>query len=117
MTSILITVKKALGLDEDYTPFDMDIIMHINGVFMTLNMLGVGPVQGYSITGTTETWEDFLGDRLSDMQAVMTYTYLRVRLLFDPPQNSFLVSSLDSQRLELEWRLNVQQERRDINVS
>ena len=36
--------------------------------------------------------------------------YLRVRLLFDPPTTSYLINSMDQQRQELEWRLNVVRE-------
>lgn len=43
MESILTSIKKLLGIAEEYTQFDNDIIMHINSVFTTLTQLGVGP--------------------------------------------------------------------------
>jgi hypothetical protein len=107
--SILTSTKKILGVDETYTVFDQDIMIHINSVFSTLSQLGVGPDYGFEITGATETWGDFLnGDK--NLNAVRTYVYLRVRLLFDPPTTGYLVEALKEQIKELEWRLNVQRE-------
>lgn len=107
--SILTTTKKILGIDEDYTAFDPDIMMHINSVFVTLNQLGIGPEMGFAIEDALPTWADFLGDDLR-YNAVKTYVYLRVRLLFDPPATSFLISSMKEQVQELEWRLSVHRE-------
>jgi hypothetical protein len=86
MDSILISIKKMLGIEDEYTHFDFDIIININSVLMTLNQLGVGPVVCFSITGKDELWTDFLGDSI-DLDAVKTYVYLKVRLLFDPLWN------------------------------
>lgn len=107
--SILNGTKKILGIGAEYDAFDLDIITHINSVFSTLEQLGVGPEEGFMIMGDDETWTDFLGED-KRLNAVKSYVYLRVRLLFDPPANSFLVASLDEQRKELEWRLNVVRE-------
>lgn len=108
--SILTTVKKILGIDASYTAFDPDITLHINSVFSTLNQLGIGPEEGYMVEDATETWEDFLGTDFR-LNQVRTYVCLRVRLLFDPPQTSFLIESMDRQIEQLEWRLNVERER------
>lgn len=106
--SILDSTKKVLGLPADYTPFDVDIVMHINSVFFTLHQLGVGPDEGFTIEDSNAVWEDFmLGERV---QAVKSYMYLRVRLLFDPPSTSFAIESLKRQAEEFEWRLNVHME-------
>lgn len=106
--SILLTIKKMLGIAEEYHAFDLDVIININSVFLTLSQLGVGPSTPYQITGTDETWSDFLGDQESLAVGVQTYVYLKTRLLFDPPTNSFLVDSMQKQIQELEWRLNIQ---------
>lgn len=111
--SILLTVKKMLGIAEEYHAFDLDIIININAVFLTLNQLGVGSSTPYQITGVDETWTDFLGDQEEFMAGIQTYTYLRVRLMFDPPTNSFLVDSFQKQIQELEWRFNVQPKSQD----
>lgn len=110
MSSILTSIKKALGIAETDTNFDPDIILHTNGVFMSLNQLGIGPTEGFVITDKTSVWADLLGDRIDELSAVQSYVYLKVRLLFDPPTNSFIVAAMERQILEFEWRLNVQQE-------
>jgi hypothetical protein len=106
MTSILTSTKKVLGLDESYTAFDADIIMHINTVFADLNQLGVGPSGGFAIENATAAWEDYLeGD--STLNQVKTYMYLRVRMVFDPPNTGYVLASFERQIKEHEWRLNV----------
>lgn len=106
--SILLTTKKMLGIAEEYHAFDLDIIIHINSVFLNLNQLGVGPIAPFRITGTEEVWSDFVD--VSKVPGVQTYVYLKTRLLFDPPTNSFLVDNMQKQIAELEWRMNVQVE-------
>lgn len=106
MESILTSIKKLLGITEDYTHFDADIVMHINTVFMTLTQLGVGPSNGFIIEDKTAIWSDFIEDP-TKYQAVKSYMYLRVKLLFDPPTNSALIEAINRQISEYEWRLNV----------
>ena len=106
MDSILTSIKKMLGIAEEYTPFDVDIILHINSVFMILNQLGVGPSTGFRIEDDSATWSDFTEDKL-DVEAVKSYIYLKVRLLFDPPSSSAAIESINRLISELEWRLNV----------
>lgn len=105
-TSILTSIKKMLGVAEDYTEFDEDIITHINSVFLNLTQLGVGPKEGFMIEGDTAVWEDFIDDSIR-LQAVKTYMYLKVKLLFDPPLSSSVAESFNRMIAELEWRLNV----------
>ena len=105
-TSILTSIKKMLGVAEDYTEFDEDIITHINSVFLNLTQLGVGPEEGFMIEDDTAVWEDFI-DNSIQLQAVKTYMYLKVKLLFDPPLSSSVTESFTRMIAELEWRLNV----------
>lgn len=105
-TSILTSIKKMLGIAEDYTEFDEDIITHINSVFLNLTQLGVGPEEGFMIENDTAVWEDFIDDSIQ-LQAVKTYMYLKVKLLFDPPLSSSVTESFTRMIAELEWRLNV----------
>ena len=109
MDSILTSIKKLLGIDESYTHFDVDIIMHINSVFMTLRQLGVGPPEGFRITGAYETWDEFIDDD-QYLDAVKTYVYQKVRLIFDPPTNSAHIAALEKLTKEFEFRLNVEAE-------
>ena len=104
-TSILTSIKKMLGVAEDYTEFDEDIITHINSVFLNLTQLGVGPEEGFMIEDDTSVWEDFINDSIQ-LQAVKTYMYLKVKLLFDPPLSSSVTESFTRMIAELEWRLN-----------
>jgi len=107
--SILTSTKKALNLAEDDTSFDQDVILYINAVFSTLNQLGVGPVEGFSIEDKNPTWDAFLGSD-SRLNHVKTYVYLRVRMLFDPPTLGYVISAMEDQIKELEWRINTQRE-------
>lgn len=106
MESILTSVKKLLGMTEEYAVFDTDLIMHINSMFMILNQMGVGPKDVFCITDATATWSDFAGER-ADLAAVKSYVALKVRLLFDPPQSSVTMDAIKNQISELEWRLYV----------
>lgn len=104
--SILRSIKGLLGPDDDYDVFDQDIIILINAAFSTLTQLGLGPVGGFRITGYDETWQDFLGDA-SDLESVKTYIYMKVKMAFDPPTSSFVLSAYQEACKEYEWRLNV----------
>ena len=107
--SILTSTKKVLGIAADYTAFDQDIITHINTAFSTLTQLGVGPAEGFMIDDDAPVWTDFIGNDLQ-YNAVKSYVFLRVRMLFDPPQTSYLITAMERQIQELEWRLNVRRE-------
>ena len=104
MDSILTSIKQMLGIQEDYTHFDVSIIMHINSALMTLSQLGVGPSKGFMIEDKEDFWDDFITE---DFEMVKTYVYLKVRLVFDPPTSSSVIESINRQISELEWRLNV----------
>jgi hypothetical protein len=126
--SILTNVKKLVGIVESDTSFDVDIITHVNTVFSVLTQLGIGPTAGFMIEDATPTWDDFLNVRqmklagstvYTDVQLqeadkllnmVKTYMYLRVRFLFDPPQTSFVIESLNAQVKELEVRMSIVRE-------
>jgi hypothetical protein len=108
--SILISTKKILGVADNYTAFDLDIITHINSAFSTLAQLGVGPAEGFMIEDETATWTEFIPSGDLQYNAVKTYVYLRTRQLFDPPSTSYLIAAFDQQIKELEWRLNTHRE-------
>lgn len=114
MGSILDDVKQMLGIEIDDPSFDREIVLHINSVFLILNQLGVGPPDGYRIFDRSQTWSDFVSTRV-DVEALKSYVYLKVRLLFDPPTSSFVLESINKMASEFEWRLNVQVDRGDFN--
>lgn len=113
--SILTSIKKLLGIADDYDYFDRDIIMHINAALMVLTQLGIGPSEGFLVKDSIDTWGDFLENRgvgntaddITYLGALQSYVYMKVKLMFDPPQNSFTVDSMTKLVNELEWRLNV----------
>lgn len=105
--SILTSIKKLLGIDENYTHFDADIIMHINSVLSILTQMGVGAANGFSIKGKEEVWSDFITANQSIFSLVKSYVYIKVRLLFDPPLSSAAIESINRQISEFEWRLFV----------
>lgn len=107
MESILTSIKKLLGYDEDDTGYDEEIIMHINSVLMDLTQLGVGPPEGFEIEDELSTWQDFLGDNVKKLSGVKTYIFMRVKLIFDSStMGSALIESYNKQCDRFEWRLN-----------
>lgn len=107
--SILTSIKKTLGLDENYTAFDADIVLYINAVLSDLNQLGLGPPSGFVITGADETWAQFIGGDLTQNN-IQVYVGLRLRLLFDPPESSYAITSFQEQINQLEWRIRERRE-------
>lgn len=107
MNSILNSIKKRLGISEEYEHFDDDIIMDINSVFSILTQMGVGPSTGFIISDQDAEWTDFMEDMIK-LEFVKTYVYLKVRLMFDPPQSSAVTESINRQISELEWRIFIQ---------
>ena len=112
MESILTSIKKMLGIAEEYTHFDADLIMHINTVLSILTQIGVGPAEGFSIKDESSVWVDFIPENSNlDLPAIRelikSYVYMKVKLLFDPPLNSAVIESTNRIISELEWRIQV----------
>lgn len=107
LNSILKTIKKLLNVSEDCDAFDMDIIVGINSALATLRQLGVGPSEGFVVTGEDEVWSSIVGDSVL-LEQVKQYVYLKVRTTFDPPSSSSVANAIAEQLKELEFRLNVQ---------
>lgn len=107
MESILTSIKKLLGITEEYEHFDIDIIMHINSAFSVLTQLGVGPKEGFHIEDDSTEWSEFLFED-TRLEMVKTYIYLKVRLAFDSTNlSSAVIESINRQINELEWRINI----------
>ena len=113
MESILTSIKKLLGIAEDYEHFDQDIIMHINTVLAILTQLGVGPETGFSIADKSTKWNEFVSNKLY-YEPIKTYVYLKVKLLFDPPQSSIVLEATNRMISELEFRLNAATETKSL---
>lgn len=119
MESILLSVKKLLGIPENDSHYDIDLILFINSAFSTLNQLGVGPADGFMIEDDEAIWNDFLDDQSATekqfesgtatqlLQCVKQYIVQKVRLGFDPPSTSFHLEAINKQLSELEWRMSV----------
>lgn len=108
--SILTTIKKMLGLAEDYEVFDVDVIIHINAALLTLNDLGVGTATPFTVINKEQKWSDFLGNGNTEYESVKAYIYFKTRLAFDPPGTSFAIDAMQKQAEEYAWRLNVRAE-------
>lgn len=106
MDSILTSIKKLLGIAEEYEHFDADVIIHINSVFTILTQLGVGPSEGFSIKDKSATWDEFI-DEGPRYESIKSYMYMKVKLLFDPPLSSTVIEAMKRSIDEFEWRLNV----------
>lgn len=106
---ILVSIKKLLNIDLEDMSFDTDIVVLINGEFMTLQQLGIGPEEGFSLDEAdayAKNWSDFSDDPFL-LDSVKTYVYMRVRMIFDPPASSVVADAINGRIAELTWRLNV----------
>lgn len=113
MDSILNSVKKTIGINQDDATFDTDIIIYINASLMSLQQLGVGPSSGYVVVDDTQLWSDLLSGRY-DLESVKAYVSLKVKLMFDPPSTGYVVDAITRQISEFEWRINSQIEGSEI---
>jgi hypothetical protein len=116
MDSILDSIKKMLGLDPEYTAFDVDILMLINGAFATLHQLGAGPRDGFSIADRSSKWTDYTVDQ-TVLPMVQQYIYLKVRTVFDPPTSSSVLDAYNRLIEDYEWRVNIGLECTDTLMS
>ena len=104
--SILKTIKQLIGCPDDFEQFDLDLMIHINSAFATLTQLGVGPKEGYRITGVDNVWNEFEDDA-QKLSLIKDYVYIKTRLLFDPPTTGSLMDSLKEELKEMKWRLYI----------
>jgi hypothetical protein len=105
--SVLISTKKILGISPSDGSFDLDVMTHINSSIDILRQVGL-TASSY-VEDDTTTWADVFGSS-TQMQLIKTCVYLQVRLLFDPPTTSYLLSAAQAQVQEHIWRLNVERE-------
>lgn len=102
--SIYDTVKKGLNIPLETEAFT-ELIDMINSVLATIVQLGIGPEEGFEITGMYETWEDFLGEDDKRKNMVKSLIIEKVKKIFDPVENATVSKCRDEYIRELETRL------------
>lgn len=117
MDSILNSIKKMHGISSDDNNFDTDIIIHINSALMVLNQLDVGPSRGFFIRGPETKWHDYITDDII-AEAIKSYVYMKVKLIFDPPSSAAMIDVLKVSIKESEWRISewVEDKKRELEV-
>lgn len=106
-TSILKTIRTAVGIQTDFTGFDEELIVAINTALMSLSQLGIGPVGGFSISDDTSVWDDLFNGE-TNIEGAKSYILLKVKLEFDPPGTSFVLEAMTRQLEELSCRLMIE---------
>ena len=104
--SILTSTKKLLGIEDNDTSFDLDVLIHINTTIAALYQLGASSDSLFEITDEKGKWSDYITDT-NMLSFVKTYMYAKVKLIFDPPQSSAAVEALNKIASEQEWRITV----------
>ncbi len=102
--SILVSIKKLLGIAEDDTSFDPDITMYINSALFSLTQIGIGPAEGFVIESALETWDDLINVKVIN-ESVRSFVYVKVRLIFDPPASQTIIAAYNAAASEYEWRI------------
>lgn len=105
---ILNDVKDRLGLEQDYTPFDKQLCLHINTALSIMVQLGVchAGATRVQVVDNTVKWSDVLNNQ-QELSMAKEYLFTKVKLLFDPPTNSFLLNALEKQCQEFEFRARI----------
>lgn len=106
-------IRKSVGLTEDNSEFDTELLNHINLSIVKANQNGVK--LNKLIVDEVTTWDELIDTDAvgyDSLGALPTFISLNVKLLFDPPPPSsveFHVRSLD----ESLWRLRIAYEKED----
>ena len=116
MDSILDTIKKMLGIDPEDISFDTDIKVHINTTMLSISQMGIGPPNGFIVTSKDNVWNDFLGSSAMNLEGVKSYIYLKIKLIFDPPQSSTVIEAFNKSISELEFRMMLAVETNNLEV-
>lgn len=81
--SILSSVKKLVGISEEDTSFDLDIMLNINAAASTIYQLGVIQ-KPFTVTSKEDTYDDLLPGASEDViNQVKMYFVYKTRLGFD----------------------------------
>ena len=104
--SILSTIKKLIGFEDDYTQFDIDLIIHINTAFASLAQIGSNLKEGFSITDKNNLWSEYTTNT-AILEPVKMYVYLKTKMVFDPPASSMVIETVKQTINELEFRIQI----------
>lgn len=104
MSSILQDVRMTVGPGDGSDVFDRDLKIYLNGAIADLLDVGVHNSSAFVVTGESETWEDLLTDGVDEEDA-KTYVILQTRILFDPPANATVLTSMKEQSEKCLWRV------------
>lgn len=103
--SILISIRPMCNVDRNDPSFDEQLIPLINASMMIAHHnLGIG-VNGFNITGTDETWEQWLGEAAPRLSAAKTWLGYKVFTIFDPPENGTVSQAYNNLIEEAAWTL------------
>lgn len=104
--SILSSVKKLIGIPEDETSFDIDIMLNINAAASTLFQLGVLK-KPYTVTSKEDTYTDLIPEGTEDViNQIKMYFVYKTKLGFDSSTLSGALTEVLKEMIkEAEWRL------------
>lgn len=105
-SSILLSIKKAIVGPPEYTPFDAELIAHINSQIANLYQLGLDSAKSIVVDGADQLWTDLIPAGDSRLQFVRTYVYARVKMIFDPPTSTAQMQALKDAAAEAEFRIS-----------
>lgn len=115
MNNVLQTIKKVLGIANEDSSFNQDLILYINSTIGILDQLGISDRIITQVIDIDTTWSEVFGET-DDLEIVKTYIGFRVKSMFDPPTNSAAIEALNRMISEFEWRINNMRTIKSITV-
>lgn len=103
--TIIEDLRKLLGENINQEAFDTDIMIHLNSVFLSLYQFGYTNKGKVIVVDKNTTWDDLKAMDDKFTEAVKSYIFLKIKIIFDPPSSSFVLETYKQQILEYEWRL------------
>lgn len=107
--SALNYVKHLIGISQEDSSFDLDIMAYINSALFVLYQLGVLP-KVVEVGSETDSFEDLVGGYIKEIGMLRTYIVQKVRLNFDPPSSSTVLQALKDSIAESEYRMSISAE-------
>lgn len=106
--SILLSIKKMLGMEPEFTQFDPDIILHINTIIQVLYQIGLDIPEGFVVVDQNNLWTDYIQNPryVKITSLIKQYIFMRVRMIFDPPSSQTLSTAIQESINEMQWRIS-----------